>query len=337
MPALVNHSRVQILAIDGGGFRGLFAAKCLAHWEETTGKRTADCFDLICGTSTGGILALGLGLGIPANELVNFYLEDGRAMFPTSPLARSTAWLRHWALPKLSRRPLRDALQCRLGRDALLGDSRTRLVIPSYDLSVQRPYLFKTDHHPDYKTDWKRPAWEVAMATSAAPTYYRYHASSWNTAYIDGGIWANNPSMVGAFEATEILGAAHKNIRILNLGTGIVRGGSGKPSFSRSLGIAGWAGSISELILDANALSVAGIAERIYRENYVRVAPAIDSAAVPLDRYAPQQLLSLAADRARFHAGAAETFFNHVVVPYSKSRPCIQTESRIERKIGVLS
>lgn len=321
MPTPLHQERFQILAIDGGGYRGLFAAKCLAQWEANFGRPIADCFDLICGTSTGGILAVGLGLGITAAELVEFYLQDGTSIFPSTLTQRCFAWSRHWVLPKLSRDPLMAALKYRLGEQTKLGDSRTRLVVPSYDLSVRRPYLFKTDHHPDYRIDWQRPAWEIGMATSAAPTFYRYHASSWNTCYVDGGIWANNPTLVGALEAAEILRVSPSRIRILNVGTGAPRAGSGQPSFRHRLGILGWARPISELIMDANALAVAGIAERLYRENYVRVAPTVDGNDLPLDRYAPARLLALAEDRSRFFAGAAESFFTHEAPAYPKCRP----------------
>jgi hypothetical protein len=310
----------QILAIDGGGFRGLFAAKCLAEWEAQTGRRTADCFDLICGTSTGGIIAMGIGLGIPAQKLVDFYLEDGRRIFPVWWPARTYAWFRRWLFPKLSATRLRKAVQQRLGRDAKFGDSLTRLLIPSYDLSVGKPYLFKTDHHPSYKYDWQRPMWEIALATSAAPTYFRYHVSSWKTAYIDGGVWANNPSQLGAIEATEILGHSPKVVRILNLGTGTPDQGNGLPPLLRRLGIAGWATAIPNVILNANALAVAGIAQRTFGENYVRVTPAVSNRALPLDRYAPDHLMALAIDQTRIHAGTANAFFSHSAPAYSKNR-----------------
>lgn len=308
----------QILAIDGGGFRGLFAAQCLALWEKATGRRAADCFDLITGTSTGGILTLGLGLGLSASQLVDFYCEDGRKIFPTHAAARWYRACRRWLLPEFSQRQLQSALQQRLGTMSRLGDSRTRLVIPAYDLTVRRPYLFKTDHHPDYKYDWARPAWEIAMATTAAPTYFPFYTSSWKTVYVDGGVWANNPSYLGAFEATQVLGVPVEHLRILNLGTGIPRAGAGTVEFKNRLGIAGWAAGITDLVLDANALAVGGIMERIHRENYVRITPAVDAGRLPLDRYAPAQLLALAEERARFSAGAAESFFQHSARSYTK-------------------
>jgi len=71
----------QILAIDGGGIKGVFPAAFLAKIEETTGKRIVDHFDLIVGTSTGGIIAIGLALGLPASEILQFYESYGPKIF----------------------------------------------------------------------------------------------------------------------------------------------------------------------------------------------------------------------------------------------------------------
>lgn len=318
----------QVLALDGGGFRGLFAAQCLALWEEQSGRRAADCFDLITGTSTGAILAFGLSLGLPARQLVDFYREDGRRIFPTGGIARGYRAIRRWALPEFSGAELRQALQRRLGARTILGDFRTRVIVPAYDLSTRRPYLFKTDHHPDYKFDWMRPAWEVAMASTAAPTYFPCFKSSWSSLYLDGGVWANNPSYLGLFEATYILGAPQSEVRILNLGTGVPRAGSGGLSWKERLGIAGWAAEVTDLVLDANALAVGGVVDRICGENFVRVTPAIGHDQVPLDRYRPDELIALAEERARFFAGAAQAFFSHQAAPYVKCRSNLaQTEA----------
>ncbi|MEQ1841810.1 MAG: CBASS cGAMP-activated phospholipase [Verrucomicrobiales bacterium] len=312
--------RFQGLAIDGGGFRGLFAAKCIAAWEKETGRRTADCFDFITGTSTGGIIALALGLRIPADEIVSFYLEDGLSLFPTGPFARKFASARRWVWPKLSSRALRTAVQRRLSSDAKLGDCSTRVVIPAFELGVLKPYLFKTDHHPLYQTDWQRPAWEIAMSTSAAPTYYPFHQTSWGAAFADGGLWANNPALIGFIEATKVLGRSPGDVRILNLGTGCPRNGAGRPPIRKKLGIVGWASDISEVILDANALATAGAVELLLGENFVRIAPAVGSDCLPLDSYEPGKLVALAEDLARFHSGVAHDFYGHTAPPYVKQR-----------------
>jgi hypothetical protein len=315
----MQDARFQVLALDGGGFRGLFQAQCLAHWEEHTGKRTADCFDMISGTSTGGILALALALGIPAREIVEFYRNDGKRIFPTNQISRWARSLKRLALPKLDSGALRAALIARFGK-RLLGDAQTRLLIPAFDLSVQRPFLFKTDHLAKYRFDWNRPAWEVAMATSSAPTYFRPYRSSWASIYIDGGVWANNPAHLAAIEAEVAVGAPRESIHILNLGNSTPCKGCGKLEFRYRLGIAGWAADVSELILDSAADAVAGEMRLTYGECFVRVAPAPMERQIALDLYQPDWILTLANEQARFHQSVAEVFFSHSAPPYAKCR-----------------
>lgn len=108
--------RFQVLSIDGGGIRGLFAAKVLEIWETQLGHPVIDHFDLLMGTSTGGIIALGLAAGMPAKELVSFYERDGAKIFPK--YGQVAKWLReglNWVRPKYCEDPLNEALQRRFG------------------------------------------------------------------------------------------------------------------------------------------------------------------------------------------------------------------------------
>ena len=155
------------------GIKGTFSAAVLAALEDTTKCRCIDHFDLIAGTSTGGIIALGLALGMSAQEIVSFYEEHGPAIFPSSSLAsRSTGFFRQLFLgPKHSHATLREKLSLVLG-DRKFGDSRVRLVIPTYDAINGRNFVLKTAHHPRFVFDVAAPAVDVALATSAAPTYF---------------------------------------------------------------------------------------------------------------------------------------------------------------------
>jgi len=101
----------RILALDGGGIKGMFTAAVLAAWERETKLKIVDHFDLIAGTSTGGILALGLGLGMSAADMVQFYRDKGKIIFPMTRLHnRWQRWLRHWILPKFSSKTLSKVL-----------------------------------------------------------------------------------------------------------------------------------------------------------------------------------------------------------------------------------
>ena len=206
----------QILCLDGGGIRGIFPAGILARLEETYGVRIADCFDLIVGTSTGGIIALGLGKGMPPAEIESFYVERGPKIFAgADSVLKSLAQV---VETKFDSGPLTTELKQCFG-DTLLGQSKKRLVITSYDLENDDVRLLKTAHHPRLRNDYRLPMWQVALASSAAPTYFAACHAIKNARLVDGGVWANNPTMVGLTDAVSLLNVPLQNIRILSIGT----------------------------------------------------------------------------------------------------------------------
>lgn len=207
--------RFQILSLDGGGVKGIFSAAFLAFIEEDLGINVLDHFDLIAGTSTGGIIALALSLGMRPREIVGFYVNEGPKIFPRSYGAR---WLMQWAYRKYSPDPLQFALQTYF-KELRLADSRTRLLITSYDLGADEVYLFRTPHHPRLRTDYKVPAWKVGLATSAAPTFFPASRHVNKLRLIDGGVWANNPMMLAIIEAYCTLGVPMTSIAALSIGT----------------------------------------------------------------------------------------------------------------------
>jgi patatin-like phospholipase/acyl hydrolase len=220
-PSFEPDQIVQILALDGGGLKGLFTAAVIEALEHQTGKPISDHFDIITGTSTGGLLALGLSLGKSGKEIVQFYKDDGPKIFPNTGLQKTWRRLRGWTHTKYSNKALQETLKGLLHTEAidepLLRDSLKRLIIPTFYAGQSQPRLLKTPHDKRYKSDWKLPMWVAAMATSAAPTYlpsFQYEGKT----YLDGGIWANNPSLIGVIEALE-MGASIQNIRVLNITT----------------------------------------------------------------------------------------------------------------------
>jgi len=206
----------QILSLDGGGIRGIFPAGILARLEETYGVHIADCFDLIVGTSTGGIIALGLGKGMAPAEIESFYLERGPKIFAGADNVLKS--LSQFIDTKFDSGPLTTELKQCFG-DTLLGHSQKRLVITSYDLENDDVRLIKTSHHPRLRNDFKLPMWQVALATSAAPTYFAACHAIKNARLVDGGVWANNPTMVGLTDAVSLLKIPLHQIRILSIGT----------------------------------------------------------------------------------------------------------------------
>lgn len=207
--------RFQILSLDGGGIKGLFSAALLAAIEEDLHINIVDHFDLISGTSTGGIIALGLGLGMKPREIVEFYLREGPVIFPCwFGLKR----LQHWGFRKFSAVPLQDALK-RCFKDKRFGDSIRPLIIPSYNLGEDDVYLFRTPHHERLKRDYKVPAWKVALSTGSAPTFFPCAREVDSVRLVDGGVWANNPTMVAIVEAYSTLNAPLESQWVLSIGT----------------------------------------------------------------------------------------------------------------------
>ena len=204
----------RILAIDGGGIKGVFPASFLATVEDAIGDRVGKYFDLIAGTSTGGIIALALGLGIPARDVLGFYERSGPAIFGGNRLVR---FLRQVGFSKYSQTPLRDALTTVFGDDRLR-DSKTRLVIPSLNLETGEVYVYKTPHHSRFERDGNERLVDVALATSAAPTFFPTQRSAAGTPLIDGGMWANNPTGMAVVEAIGVLEWPRDSLRVLNLG-----------------------------------------------------------------------------------------------------------------------
>ncbi|MBI4562827.1 MAG: patatin-like phospholipase family protein [Candidatus Rokubacteria bacterium] len=211
--------RFRILSLDGGGIKGTFSAAVLAEIERMTGKRIADHFDLITGTSTGGIIALALGLGLSAEEIESFYESEGPKIFPSTGILRGVRGVfRQLFAPKHSPAALTDALREVFG-ERRLGEATVRLVIVSYDAVRSDVHLFKTAHSLRFKRDYRTPAVEVALATSAAPTYLPAFTNRDSVSFIDGGIWANCPATVGILEAIAVLGQHPEQIEVLSIGT----------------------------------------------------------------------------------------------------------------------
>ena len=211
--------RFQILALDGGGIRGLYTASLLASLEKGLQGHVVDHFDLIAGTSTGGIIALGLALGRSPEELVAFYRDDGPRIFhrPKGVLAR----VRHLLGVKYDAEELEGALR-REFEEKRLADCSRAVVVPTYNLDRDAPVVLKTPHHAEFQDDPQIEAWKAALATSAAPTYLPASAEIRDCRHVDGGVWANNPALVGVIEAHRFLGVPLDAIHVLSIGTGSV-------------------------------------------------------------------------------------------------------------------
>ena len=216
--------KFKILSIDGGGIRGIIPAKILYHLEEEaiyrygTDARLCDFFDLVCGTSTGGIIAIGIALGMTAKDILKLYQENAKRIFPHKSLwqafIKNEPFYRKEALEKLLAENF-NSFDYRTN-DARIYHCKTRLCIPTYDLDKGEQHVFKTDHLPNYLRDCHIPVVNAALATAAAPVYFSPHSFNFKDLNsvnrndyinnVDGGVLANNPTLLGLTEAVYCIG-----------------------------------------------------------------------------------------------------------------------------------
>jgi hypothetical protein len=263
--------RYRILSLDGGGVKGTYTASVLCTLEAITGKKIAEHFDLITGTSTGGIIAIAMGLGIPLEKILDLYVSRGPEIFRCPAfgwVGRLAACWRHFRRPKHSQEGLQRALSEVFGTRQL-GESKNRLVIPAFNAVNGDIQLFKTAHSSAYGMDYQRWAVDVALATSAAPTYFDAFADCHGRVFLDGGVWANCPAMVGLTEATANLGWPIDRIEILSIGT------TAEPfDVSRKRrrgGIAQWNRGLVELLMAAQVRGTLGLASALTRHRIRRI------------------------------------------------------------------
>ncbi len=284
----------RILALDGGGIKGSFTAGVLAALEKDTGHRCVDHFDLIAGTSTGGIIALGLGLGLSAAEIVEFYTNRGPTIFPSTSLARRwSGVLRHLFQPKHSHLALRAALTEVFGQRKF-GESQRPLVIPTYDAVGGRIFLLKTAHHSHLRHDYDAPAVEVALATAAAPTYFAAarFPNHGNNSYVDGGVWANSPTLAALVEAVHFRGQRLEDIDIQSIGTTSTPFNVAEKHRS---GILGWNAGLVEILMNAQQQAANAQAMLLLNRRFHRIDYKAPRGQFSLDDARPQQIERLIA------------------------------------------
>ena len=247
-----NAKSIKVLSIDGGGIRGIIPAIILGEIQKRLGDDLYNFFDLMAGTSTGGIIALGIGTGCKGGrpyspaELVNLYVQNGPAIFKKSVLTPE----RELFFPKYSPDGLEAAL-AQFFQQTELKSALMPLLISSYDLQSQLPFFFKS-HRIAGDPAWNWPVTSVARATSAAPTYFpplHLAKGSEDYALVDGGVYVNNPSMAAYAEARALYPDAAK-IVVVSVGTGD-RQDSISYADAKNWGLVGWAKQLVPVFMDS--------------------------------------------------------------------------------------
>ena len=211
-----KNNEFRILSLDGGGMKGVFPAKYLSDIEEQISMPIHHYFDLIAGTSTGGIIALGLANNISAKEMLDLYLKRGKEIFGKRrnliPISIIKSHYDNLGLINVLQETFKDKL---------LRDAHSLVCIPSIEHHKANPKVYKTPHHPHYIRDGNIEMWKIALATSAAPVFLPAATINDGECKIDGGLWANNPVLIAISEAIH-LGYTLDQIKVLSIGTGIV-------------------------------------------------------------------------------------------------------------------
>lgn len=215
-------SPFRILSLAGGGYLGLYTACVLAELEARAGEPLGRRFDLIAGTSVGGILAIALAFEIPMAKIRTLFVEHGTKIFssrglPTNAVAKLRDLSRAVLGPKYNGMALSKALTAHLGRQTL-ADAKHALVVPAVDVTRSRTKVFKTPHVAASRGDEHVRAASVAMATSAAPAYFP-SVRVGEGLYADGGLFAVAPDQVAMHEAMQFMRVAESRIRMLSIGT----------------------------------------------------------------------------------------------------------------------
>jgi predicted acylesterase/phospholipase RssA len=318
LPPIDDSSReVRVLALDGGGLRGIFSAALLARWEADFNTSIVEHFDLITGSSTGGIIALGLGLGLSPLQLVDLYAANAASIFP--PRSRRMRSRIGWLVrPRYDATALRDVLAVELG-DRTLGESAVPVASPSYDLINDDVHLFRTPHHPDLRRDWRVPAIDVALAASAAPTYLPAHRLD-SYRLVDGGVWANNPTLLGVVEAIDRLDAPPRIIRVLSVGT--TTEVKHRSSRLERGGLWSWRRDALDVVLRGQSLAATNHARLLVgRPNVTRVDVQIPAGLHALDQVDRRDLLARADAASRTASPQVSEFMSHTPAKYTPFYP----------------
>ena len=262
---------LKVLSLDGGGMRGLYSATLLNTLAGRYGNGEeldiGKGFDLIVGTSTGGILGAGLVAGTSLTRIIDLYRKHGKIIF-SNPIPSSFFNKLWWAIkninkPANSNLHLLEALTEIFGTEKL-GELYKRRNIPlcitSLNIATHKTQVFKTAHKSEKYADDERLIRDICIATSAAPIIFPIagipnpNIKDQLSYFVDGGLWANNPILVALVEAL-VIAKPEQEIQIISIGTCPPPSGSALTADEANRGILDWNVGIKalELSMDAQA------------------------------------------------------------------------------------
>lgn len=293
---------IKVLSIDGGGIRGIIPAVILDAIQQRLGREPYQTFDLIAGTSTGGIITVGIGTacnnGKPysAKQLIDLYVQNGTAIFHKNFLTP----LRELLRSKYSPAGL-EAVLARFFGDTQFKSAFTPLLVSSYDLQSELPFFFKS-HKICLSEDYNWPVRDIARATSAAPTFFpplhligHKHDSPHSKldyALVDGGVFVNNPSMAAYVEARKLYPPPSRFV-VVSVGTGD-RQDKITYAHAKAWGLVRWAKHIVPVLMDSVSEAVDYELHSLPECTYYRLqVPHLPKDASDMDNVAPENIANL--------------------------------------------
>lgn len=263
---------MKMLCIDGGGIRGVYALAILKEMEELYERPVGELFDVIAGTSTGSIIAACIARNLSMDEVLDSYKKHGSKIFI------------HQAKVGLfksvySDKNLRNFLKEKF-KDSELSNIKKPLLIPAVDLSRGKPFVHRSDYgHPE-SINPSIKLWDAVLSSCSAPVYFPPNNVNNRYLSIDGGLWANNPSLVCVTEALDFFKCELNDLKILSLGTG-----QQNIDFSNEenngWGLSRWlpfnipslkvTPKLIDLALHLSSESVSYHCQRLLGENYLRI------------------------------------------------------------------
>ena len=263
----------KILAIDGGGIRGVFAAQILKRIKEELNVEFFREFEIIAGTSTGSIIAAGLAIDYPVEKIVNLYKTEGKSIFHHN-YSDSFNWLnwKSFFKSKYDSKYLKEVLN-NIFHDLTLSQTKTRLIIPSSDISNGNVFVFKSNYDPNFVRDKDIKLADAILASCSAPIFFN-PAKVKEYLLADGGLWANNPSLVALTEAMgRRFNKRKEEIKILSLGTGIGKKYYDPKDYHKNWGLRQWGAGLVSTVMNLQSTNVDNIVGFILdgEERFVRL------------------------------------------------------------------
>ncbi|WP_264954105.1 patatin-like phospholipase family protein [Wolbachia endosymbiont (group A) of Endotricha flammealis] len=272
-----------ILSVDGGGIRGIIPAIVLAEIEYRTKKPISQMFDLMVGTSTGGIIVAGLcNKQYSALDLVDLYQKDGPHIFKSSFFRRSIfSWLNCAQYPHKN---IEFVLDKYFGDD-ILKNTLSNVLITSYDIHNNCPFFFKSWKEGNIKLK------DALRAATAAPTYFipkHLKIDQIDRVLVDGGVFANNPAACAYASAKRLF--PNDEIILLSIGTGRT---DRSIANSRRLGKIGWIKPLLHVMFASSLDSVNYQLDQVIGDKYIRIQSQLKLASADMDNITSKNIKSL--------------------------------------------